>query len=83
MKIRDTVSNLVKNYPSLQRLYIDVTLAAAREISDSVSLRVIHAHAAMLNVDPDNEAQWNNVKDELEEAERVFHDIHANTEITL
>lgn len=83
MKIKDTISGLLNHYPALTRKHGDVLLAAARELSDSISLRVIRAHEQIAACDPDNEAEFNRCVDELDEAERAFLDIHQNTEIAL
>lgn len=82
MKIRDSINNLIK-HPDLIRTHGHVLLAAARELSDSISLRVIRAHEQLAACDPDNEPEFNRCVDELDEAERVFLDIHAKTEIAL
>jgi hypothetical protein len=83
MKIRDTVERLVADYPSLRTRYTNVVLACAYELSDSFAMRVIRANEAMNAVDPDDEPAWYRACDERDEAERVFLDVHANTEMTL
>ena len=84
MKIRDTIaSHLTRSEVAARHENGDVLLAAAREMADSVSIRLIRAHEDLAACDMDNEAEFARRADELHEAERVFLDIHGTTEIEL
>ncbi len=81
-KIKVTVTNAFTN-PHLARVYCDVLVAAAREIDDAVSQRVIRAHNERACVDIDNEAAFDSCIDEIYAAEAAFLACHKNTEVTL
>jgi hypothetical protein len=85
MKVRDTVTNLLNHHPQVAQRYEngDVLLAAARELGDAVSFRLIRATEDLGNADPDNEAGYQVRVDELAEAERAFLLEHADTEVEL
>lgn len=82
MKITVKVSEL-NYYPELARKYGEVVLAAARELSDEVSLRLIRAHEELGRVDPDCEYEWNLAAERLMLAEDNFLRVHAKTEVAL
>lgn len=85
MKVRDTIANLLNHHPQVAQGYEngDLLLAAARELGDAVSFRLIRANESLGHADPDNEAEWHARSDELAEAERAFLHEHSNTEVTL
>lgn len=82
MKITVKVGEL-DYYPELARKYGEVVLAAARELSDEVSLRVIRAHDELGRADPDCEYAWNLAAERLMLAEADFLRAHAQTEVAL
>jgi len=82
MKITVKVSEL-DYYPELARKYGEVVLAAARELSDEVSLRLIRAHDELGSADPDCEYAWNLAAERLMLAEADFLRVHAQTEVAL
>ena len=63
--------------------YNDALLAAAREINDGVSQRVIRANADLATVDHDNENAFAACVDELDAAEAAFIACHENTVVSL
>ena len=63
--------------------YNDALLAAAREINDGVSQRVIRANADLAAVDHDNENAFAACVDELDAAEGAFIALHENTVVNL
>ena len=63
--------------------YNDALLAAAREINDGVSQRVIRANADLAAVDHDNENAFAACVDELDAAEGAFIALHENTVVSL
>lgn len=81
-KINDTVRNLMR-HPVLHARYRDIPLAAAHELCDHASLRLIRAHGRMNEVDPDNDVMWHEAADELVSAESDFLRLHGKTEVTL
>lgn len=84
MKIKDTIGNLLGMGTVASRCEDgDVLLAAARELGDSVSFRLIRAREDLAACDIDNEAEFSRRSDELQEAERMFLDIHGKTEVEL
>lgn len=83
MKITVKVGEALDHHPELARKYGDVVLAAARELSDEVSLRLIRAHEELGRVDPDCEYEWNLAAERLMVAESDFLRAHAQTEVAL
>ena len=83
MKIKVTVEDALNNHPTLGRIYGDVLLACARELSDAVSQEVIRTHAEFHMIDPDNEAAWQDALDRRDSADRMFLTVHAKTEVIL
>jgi hypothetical protein len=81
-KFKVTVTDAQIN-PHLARIYCDVLVAAAREINDAVSQRVIRAHNERACVDVDNEAAFDACIDEIYAAEAAFLVCHKHTEVTL
>lgn len=63
--------------------YNDALLAAAREINDDVSQRVIRANNDLAAVDHDNENAFAACVDELDAAEGAFIALHENTVVSL
>ena len=63
--------------------YNDALLAAAREIKDDVSQRVIRANNDLAAVDHDNENAFAACVDELDAAEGAFIALHENTVVSL
>ena len=63
--------------------YNDALLAAAREINDGVSQRVIRANADLAACDHDNENAFAACVDELDAAEGAFIALHENTVVNL
>ena len=63
--------------------YNDALLAAAREINDGVSQRVIRANNDLAAVDHDNENAFAACVDELDAAEGAFIALHENTVVSL
>lgn len=82
-KIKVTVTDALNFHPHLARVYCDVLVAAAREINDGVSQRVIRAHNERACVDVDNEAAFDACIEEIDAAEGAFIARHENTEVTL
>lgn len=84
MKIRATLEEML-NQPAVAMRYEngDVLLAAARELMDSVSLRVLHARRVLAGICPDNEHEFNLAADEVNAAEAAFLASHAKTELEL
>ena len=72
-----------KTNPHLARIYCDVLYAAAREINDVISQRVIRAHNERACVDVDNEAAFDACIDEIYAAEAAFIACHKHTVVTL
>jgi hypothetical protein len=83
MKITVKVGEALDHHPELARKYGDVVLAAARELSDEVSMRVIRAHDDLGRADPDCEYAWNLAAERLQLAESDFLRVHAQTEVVL
>jgi hypothetical protein len=83
MKIKVTVEDALNNHPTLGRIYGDVLLACARELSDAVSQEVLRTHADFHHIDPDNEAAWQDALDRRDTADRMFLTVHAKTEVIL
>jgi hypothetical protein len=81
-KFKVTVTDAQTN-PHLARIYCDVLVAAAREINDAVSQRVIRAHNERACVDVDNEFAFDACIEEMDAAEGAFIAIHQNTVVTL
>ena len=81
-KFKVTVTNAFTN-PHLARIYCDVLVAAAREINDGVSQRVVRAHAERACVDVDNEVAFVACIEEIDAAEAAFIACHKHTEVTL
>ena len=69
--------------PHLARIYCDVLYAAAREINDVISQRVIRAHDERACVDVDNEAAFDACIDEIYAAEAAFLFAHRETVVNL
>lgn len=63
--------------------YNDALLAAAREINDDASQRVIRANNDLAAVDHDNENAFAACVDELDAAEGAFIALHENTVVSL
>ena len=63
--------------------YNDALLAAAIEIKDEVSQRVIRANNDLAAVDHDNENAFAACVDELDAAEGAFIALHENTVVSL
>ena len=63
--------------------YNDALLAAAREINDGVSQRVIRANNDLAAVDHDDENAFAACVDELDAAEGAFIALHENTVVSL
>ena len=63
--------------------YNDALLAAAREINDDASQRVIRANADLAAVDHDNENAFALCVEELYLAEAAFITRHENTVVSL
>jgi hypothetical protein len=82
-KIKVTVTDALNFHPHLARVYCDVLVAAAREINDEVSQRVIRAHNERACVDIDNEAAFDACIEEIDAAEAAFLCAHRDTEVTL
>jgi hypothetical protein len=81
-KFKVTVTDAQTN-PHLARIYCDVLVAAAREINDAVSQRVIRAHNNLAAVDHDNENAFAACVDEIDAAEGAFIARHENTVVSL
>ena len=81
-KFKVTVTDAQIN-PHLARIYCGVLVAAAREINDAVSQRVIRAHNERACVDVDNEFAFDACIDEIYAAEAAFIACHKHTEVTL
>jgi hypothetical protein len=81
-KFKVTVTDAQTN-PHLARIYCDVLVAAAREINDAVSQRVVRAHNERACVDVDNEFAFDACIDEIYAAEAAFLCAHRDTEVTL
>ena len=73
--VTKTVSEWLKN-KSITPMMLTINIDSA----SSVALR--HAGYELFRTDPDNEADYARAADAYEEAERVFLDIHGNTEVT-
>ena len=63
--------------------YNDALLAAAREINDDASQRVIRANNDLAAVDHDDENAFAACVDELDAAEGAFIALHENTVVNL
>jgi len=81
-KMKMTVEQAMK-HPYVAAIYVDPLIAAARELSDSVSMRVLRASETLSATDMDIEHEWDRATDEFYESRRVFVDVHAKTEVTL
>ena len=77
-----TVTNAL-NSDRIAVTYNDALLAAAREINDDASQRVIRANADLATVDHDNENAFAACVDELDAAEGAFIALHENTVVSL
>jgi hypothetical protein len=82
MKIRDTVRNHLKN-SQIKRRHEDVLVACAMELGDSASMEVINANRAVASTDRDAEHEFDAAVLWLNEAEKNFLTVHANTEVEL
>ncbi len=85
MKIKRTLKDFLNYHPSVADRYEngDLMIAAAREIGDSVSLRLLHAREALAAINPDSEHEWHLAADDLVAAEAAFLRTHAKTEVEL
>jgi hypothetical protein len=85
MKIKATLEDLLTKHPqvALRHENGDLLLAAARELGDSASLRLLHAREALAAINPDSEHEWNLAADEVVAAEAAFVQTHAQTEVEL
>ena len=81
-KFKVTVTDAQTN-PHLARIYCDVLVAAACEINDAVSQRVIRANADLAACDHDNENAFALCVEELYLAEEAFIGRHENTVVSL
>lgn len=81
-KIKMTVTDAL-NSDRIAVTYNDALLAAAREINDDVSQRVIRANNDLAAVDHDNENAFAACVDELDAAEGAFIALHENTVVSL
>jgi hypothetical protein len=82
-KIKVTVTDALNNYPHLARVYCDVLVAAAFDINDAVSQRVIRAHNERARVDCDDEVAFDRCIEEMDAAEGAFIARHQDTVVTL
>ena len=71
------------NSDRIAKQYNDALLAAAIEIKDDVSQRVIRANADLAACDHDNENTFALCVDELDAAEGAFIALHENTVVSL
>jgi hypothetical protein len=85
MKVTATLKDLVTKHPNVACRCEngDVLLAAARELGDSVSFRLINATRRCAETDRDNEHEFDAAVVELMDAEAAFLRAHENTEVTL
>ena len=81
-KMKMTVTDAL-NSDRIAVTYNDALLAAAREINDGVSQRVIRANNDLAAVDHDNENAFAACVDELDAAEGAFIALHENTVVSL
>ena len=81
-KMMMNVTNAL-NSDRIDVTYNDALLAAAREINDDASQRVIRANADLATVDHDNENAFAACVDELDAAEGAFIALHENTVVNL
>ena len=81
-KMKMTVTDAL-NSDRIAVTYNDALLAAAREINDDVSQRVIRANNDLAAVDHDNENAFAACVDELDAAEGAFIALHENTVVSL
>lgn len=82
-KIKVTVTDALNFHPHLARVYCDVLVAAAREINDEVSQRVLRAHNERACVDVDDEVAFDRCIEEMDAAEAAFITRHENTVVSL
>lgn len=71
------------NSDRIAKQYNDSLLAAAIEIKDEVSQRVIRANADLAACDHDNENAFAACVDEIDAAEGAFIALHENTVVSL
>jgi|DEB19_MinimDraft_3_1074340.scaffolds.fasta_scaffold05381_7 hypothetical protein len=85
MKVRATLGQIMLHHPQVAKRYEngDVMLAAARELGDSVSFRLITATRRLAEIDRDNEAEFDAAALDLMDAEAEFLRTHENTEVAL
>ena len=81
-KIKMTVTDAL-NSDRIAKQYNDALLAAAIEIKDEVSQRVIRANADLAACDHDNENAFALCVEELYLAEAAFIARHENTVVSL
>ena len=81
-KTQMTVTDAL-NSDRIAKQYNDALLAAAIEIKDDVSQRVIRANADLAACDHDNENAFAACVDELDAAEGAFIALHENTVVNL
>lgn len=81
-KTQMTVTDAL-NSDRIAKQYNDALLAAAIEIKDGVSQRVIRAHNDLAAVDHDDENAFAACVDEIDAAEGAFIARHENTVVSL
>jgi len=81
-KTKMTVTE-ARNNSHIARTYNDVFLAAAMQIKDEVSQRVIRAHSDLAAVDHDNDNAFAVCVDAVNAAEKAFINRHKNTVVSL